>query len=125
MLKSDLEEIISRLGNRINTFSGKTVVLTGGKGFLGRYFVDFFELLNTEILEKPLRLVVLDNLITAGDHASTLLETKHTEFIVHDVIKPFNFNGPVDYVIHAAGIASPFYYRAYPLETLEVAILGT
>ena len=92
MLKSDLEEIISRLGNRINTFSGKTVVLTGGKGFLGRYFVDFFELLNTEILEKPLRLVGLDNLITAGDDASTLLETKHTEFIVHDVIKPFNFN---------------------------------
>jgi UDP-glucuronate decarboxylase len=31
----------------------------------------------------------------------------------------------VDYVIHAAGIASPFYYRAYPLETLEVAITGT
>ena len=31
----------------------------------------------------------------------------------------------MDFVIHAAGIASPYYYRAYPLETLEVAITGT
>jgi UDP-glucuronate decarboxylase len=41
------------------------------------------------------------------------------------VIKPIEWEGPVDYIIHAAGIASPFYYRAYPLETLEVAITGT
>ena len=27
--------------------------------------------------------------------------------------------------MHAAGIASPYYYRAYPLETLGVAIDGT
>jgi UDP-glucuronate decarboxylase len=47
------------------------------------------------------------------------------EFINHDVIQPFSYDGPLDYVIHAAGIASPFYYRAYPLETLEVAITGT
>jgi UDP-glucuronate decarboxylase len=31
----------------------------------------------------------------------------------------------VDYIVHAAGIASPYYYRKYPLETLEVATLGT
>jgi UDP-glucuronate decarboxylase len=32
---------------------------------------------------------------------------------------------PIDYFIHAAGIASPYYYRKYPLETLEVATTGT
>ena len=57
MLKSDLEEIVSRLGNNIEAFAGKTIVLTGGRGFLGRYFVDLFELLNAEILDEPLRLV--------------------------------------------------------------------
>ena len=48
MLKSDLEEIVSRLGNHVHELAGKTVVLTGGRGFLGRYFVDLFEILNTE-----------------------------------------------------------------------------
>jgi len=32
---------------------------------------------------------------------------------------------PFDYIVHAAGIASPYYYRARPLETLDVAFLGT
>ena len=31
---------------------------------------------------------------------------------------------PVDYVLHLAGIASPYYYRKWPLETLEVATTG-
>ena len=34
-------------------------------------------------------------------------------------------DGHFDWIIHAAGIASPYYYRAYPLETLEVATVGT
>jgi UDP-glucuronate decarboxylase len=41
------------------------------------------------------------------------------------VTKDFEWEGDLDYIIHAAGIASPYYYRAYPLETLEVAITGT
>jgi UDP-glucuronate decarboxylase len=45
--------------------------------------------------------------------------------ILHNVIKPLKIAEPLDYVIQAAGIASPYYYRKYPLETLEVATTGT
>ena len=34
-------------------------------------------------------------------------------------------NKKVDIIIHAAGIASPFYYRKQPIKTLDVAIDGT
>jgi UDP-glucuronate decarboxylase len=34
-------------------------------------------------------------------------------------------NAKFDWVIHAAGIASPYYYRAHPVETLNVAVNGT
>ena len=125
MLKTDLTEIVSRLGEDAKQFAGKTVILTGGRGFLGRYFMDVFATLNAEVLETPVRLIVLDNLITAGNYGSKSPSFDHTEFVVHDVIRPFSFDENVDYVIHAAGIASPFYYRAYPLETLGVAISGT
>jgi UDP-glucuronate decarboxylase len=125
MLQSDITEIVSRLGDGAKAFAGKTVLLTGGRGFLGRYFMEVFATLNAEVLDKPVRLVALDNLITAGELGADVLESEHVEFIKHDVIKPFDFDGPLDYIIHAAGIASPFYYRAYPLETLEVAISGT
>ncbi|MBI2174429.1 MAG: NAD-dependent epimerase/dehydratase family protein, partial [Candidatus Omnitrophica bacterium] len=46
-------------------------------------------------------------------------------FISHDIVQPLEFDEPLDYMIQAAGIASPYYYRKYPLETLEVATVGT
>ena len=125
VLKTDLTEIVSRLGEEAKQFAGKTIILTGGRGFLGRYFLNVFAALNANVLEAPVRLIVLDNLITAGNYGSKSPGFDHMEFVVHDVIRPFSFDENVDYVIHAAGIASPFYYRAYPLETLGVAISGT
>ena len=125
MLEADIEEIITNVKSVAEAFAGKTVLLTGGRGFLGRYFVAFFAVLNQRLRGDPVHLIVLDNLITAGREGEKFPETEHVEFIQHDVIKPFIHDGPIDYIVHAAGIASPYYYRAYPLETLEVAISGT
>ena len=124
-LPSDIGEIASRLGETASGFSGKTVLLSGGRGFLGRYFTEVFAHLNANILKEPVKLIVLDNMITAGAEGKAMAERDHISFFRHDVIQPFSWDGPIDYIIHAAGIASPFFYRAYPLETLEVAISGT
>jgi UDP-glucuronate decarboxylase len=125
LLNSDIDEICQRLALPGRDFSGKTVLLTGGRGFLGRYFMEIFARLNETVLDKPVTLVALDNLITAGKEGAEIPEFDNVRFVNHDVTKPFDWDGPLDYVIHAAGIASPYYYRAYPLETLEVAITGT
>jgi UDP-glucuronate decarboxylase len=108
---------------RDDALAGKTVLITGGRGFLGRYFVAVFARLNERVLEQPMNVVVLDNLITSRHSAE--LKLPNVTFAQHDVIQPYVHKGALDYVVHAAGIASPFYYRAYPLETLDVAITGT
>ncbi len=125
VLPSDIEEIARRLAEPAQDLAGKTVLLTGGRGFLGRYFAEVILELNRTILKSPCRLVTADNLITAGESGSRIPEQPNVIFRQHDVIQPMAWDGPLDYVIHAAGIASPFYYRAFPLETLEVAITGT
>jgi UDP-glucuronate decarboxylase len=124
-LQSDIDEVIERLGDVVQNFSGKNILLTGGRGFLGRYFMEVINQLNKDILNKPVTVTVLDNLITAGKEGAQIPEYDHAKFIKHDVTQPFDYESKLDYVIHAAGIASPYYYRAYPLETLEVAISGT
>lgn len=124
-LPSDIKEIIANLKEVAHDFSGKTVLLTGGRGFLGRYFMEIFDCLNKNVLTEPCKLIAIDNFITAGDLGATVTEQPDIRFIEHDASKPLQWDEKVHYVIHAAGIASPFYYRAYPLETLEVATIGT
>lgn len=126
MLQSDIDEIASRVQEAAALLAGKTILLTGGRGFLGRYFARTFVRLNETVLKKsPCQIIILDNLITAGKEGSQTEQMPNCQIFRHDIIKPFKLPGKVDYIIHAAGIASPFYYRAYPLETLEVATAGT
>ena len=124
-LRSDIVEISGRLGKEARQFSGKTVVVAGGCGFLGRYFTAVFTHLSESVLKKPCRLLVVDNFITSGEAGSKPGPVPHGRFIRHDISKPLRAGAKVDYILQAAGIASPFYYRAYPLETLEAAIGGT
>lgn len=125
LLKGDIQQIIENIMDVSNGFSGKKILLTGGRGFLGRYFMEIFNELNVTVLTNKLKVIVLDNLITSGKEGAEIPNYKNIEFINHDVIKEFIFNEKLDFIVHAAGIASPYYYRAYPLETLGVAIEGT
>jgi UDP-glucuronate decarboxylase len=124
-IPSDIEEIIVRLGDGVQAFEGKSVILAGGAGFLGRYFVAVFSYLNRRVFRRPVAVTVVDNMITAGPLGELVKDEEFITYVNHDVIRPLDVPGQVDFVIHAAGIASPFYYRRYPLETLDVAITGT
>ena len=70
-LESDIGEIVERLGPAADAFSGKTVLITGGRGFLGRYFTRVFSALNSRPGFAKCRVLALDNLITAGDAGRT------------------------------------------------------
>src|SRR5215469_10260984 len=124
-LTSDIAEIADSLGPLSQDLAGRTVMITGSQGFLGRYFTQLLAYLNQNVLERPCKLQLLDNLVTAGQAGGAIQNLPHTTFHNRDVSQLGEWADPVDFVIHAAGIASPFYYRAYPLQTLEVAVSGT
>jgi len=124
-LESDINEISERIGKYANNFSNKTIVLTGGKGFLGRHIVEVFKKLNQSYLKQPTKLIVLDNLITAGYFGQNSIDDPNIQFIQHDVIKKIEIHDKIDYIIHAAGIGSPQHYKDHPLETLDISIIGT
>ena len=123
-LESDLSEIIAGLPLEVADLAGKRVLIAGGGGFLGRYFLAVFSHLNNKILKRPCHVCMLDNFRVAD---SSLIGTLGDwgESFTADICRDPLPEGKFDLIIHAAGIASPYYYRAYPLETLEVATVGT
>lgn len=123
LLESDVNEIAESLGPLAHEFAGKRILLTGARGFLGKYFSAVFLRLNSTVLRNPCEVIALDNFITAGGNG-TVLNDRNFAFVKHDVIKPFHPERKVDFILHAAGVASPAHYRKYPLETLKVATIG-
>lgn len=125
LLPSDIAEIADHLGDTVEAFDGKTILLSGARGFLGRYLAETFGYLNRKRLRHPCRVIATDNLITAGALGRDVRDKDGVTFLKHDVIEPMRVKKPLHFILHVAGIASPYYYRAYPLETLDVAVTGT
>lgn len=124
IIQEDTESIVRRITPIAEDFAGKTVLIIGGLGFLGRNFRAVFDILNERVLSKPCEIIVVDSLITSTSKSGGP-DAEDDDFMRHDIRNPLQVDQKLDYIIHCAGVASPFYYRKFPVETIEVATLGT
>ncbi|HEV8590560.1 MAG TPA: NAD-dependent epimerase/dehydratase family protein [Pyrinomonadaceae bacterium] len=121
----DVAEIIERLGSDVRRLSGKTILLTGGAGFLGRHITAVVKRLNQGILSKPITLISVDNFITGDPRAHRNGSDPNILQVWADVAHPLPIREDVDFIMHAAGVASPVHYMRHPIETIESAVHGT
>ena len=114
------------LSNELNQMSGSTVLVTGAAGFLGRYLIAVFQAHNL-LHPRPINLIAIDNYITSiplEKNDSRKIDP-NIEWIYGDAQIAAELPNHIDYIIHAAGIASPEHYQANPLETVDVAVNAT
>ena len=97
----------------------KTILITGGAGFIGSHLCDLF-------VNKGYRIICLDNLITGSfGNISHLMEKQEFIFIKHNVTMDLYVARSIYAVLHFASPASPIDYLEYPIPTLKVGALGT
>jgi UDP-glucuronate decarboxylase len=127
LLKRDLDYICVNLREEFARMAGKRLLITGGAGFLGYYLVQAALHFNAaEGRNEPIRVTVWDNFIRGEPQWLQALQgTQHLTVARCDLIKPLVQPMPdFEWIIHAAGIASPPFYRKYPLKTIDANING-
>jgi nucleoside-diphosphate-sugar epimerase len=123
IIKEDIKALSDIFVAYKAAMEGKTFLITGAGGLLGNYMVKLLRYMNENVLDTPCKAILLDNFVTGYEKA--INSDENIKFIKHNVIEPFDTDEPIDYIIHAAGIASPVYYTRFPIETLDVGIIGT
>ena len=126
IVRQDIESIAHRAASELDALAGREVLLTGGAGFLGYTLVHLLGQVGESDGRPPIRLTIYDN-FSRGHKPwlNELAERPHIRLVDHDITRPLPASMPrFDYIIHAASIASPIYYRRYPIETIDANVNG-
>lgn len=127
LLSEDLESICKDLDAELPRLAGKRLLITGGGGFLGYYLVQAALHWNrTRGSRGIIDVTVWDNYLRGVPAwLEALRSDKNLHLVRFDMTKPLPKDmGHFDWIIHAAGIASPIYYRQKPLECIDANIIG-
>ena len=96
--------------------SSKTILVTGGSGFLGSFLCE-------KLLELGHEVICLDNFYTgAKRNILHLLDNHRFELIRHDVTFPLYVQ--VDEIYNLACPASPIHYQRDPVQTVKTCVHG-
>ena len=131
-INKDIDDIINRLNKEKISFKDKTILVTGGAGFLGSWVCDV-------LVKQGAFCICLDNLSSGRfDNISQLMDKENFRFINHDISEPIYFGltyhpkgicigdiRRIDIVMHMASRASPFEFKRYPIPILKSNTLGT
>jgi UDP-glucuronate decarboxylase len=127
VIRNDLDSMVEDLAAELSAMSGRTLLIAGGAGFLGYYLVQtplHWNRLNRDA--PPIDVIVADNFVRGVPEWLTALQNSdHLRLLKHDITRPLPPDlGIQHYFIHAASIASPAYYRQYPIETMDANVNG-
>lgn len=129
-LEDDMNFIHHSLNFETKFLAGSSIVITGCGGFLGKYFVTYLTKFMRELDLK--KVVCIDNFRNGIPQWIQDLQKIAPEGVleVHRIdvtsseFSSFVSQQNANYFIHAASIASPTFYREFPLETARANTLG-
>lgn len=103
---------------RISSRTSRRILVTGGAGFLGSQLCD-------RHIEAGDRVICMDDLSTGRpENIAHLCDNPNFVFSHHDVVEPFDIEGPLDIIYNMACPASPPKYQRNPIQTMMTCVYG-
>jgi UDP-glucuronate decarboxylase len=126
VVEVDLEYIAGKLTEEFPCLEGRNLLITGGAGFLGHYLVQSALHWNRTRARQPIHVTVFDSYIRGVPEWLKRLDgNPHLHLEKQDLAEPLPAKmDDFQYIIHAASIASPTYYRKDPIGTMDANVNG-
>lgn len=125
MINQDCYNIIDKVGSKFFNLEGKTILITGASGMLASYFLDTIRILNEQYFKIPCKVIcILRSLVDNYSRLEHLNNLENFVFITQNIAEGMNIETGVDYIIHAASMASPKAYLKNGIETIYTNLNG-
>ena len=96
----------------------KTILVTGGAGFIGSHLCEF-------LLNKNNKIICVDNFFTGSrTNLQHLFKNQNFKLIEHDIINPLFVDEKLDQIYNLACPASPIHYQFNAIRTIKANTLG-
>lgn len=116
-ISEDLASIRKNLEYLKKKIEGKTVLITGGAGFLGSWFCDV-------ALSLGANVICVDNMSSGADANIKHLIGNDKFTLIRKSVVDFETDKKIDFVVHMASMASPPLYQKHPVDTLDSNLIG-
>ncbi|WP_113672569.1 NAD-dependent epimerase/dehydratase family protein [Vallitalea guaymasensis] len=123
--KQDMLEILNGLTEEEKKkLSGSSILITGFAGSLGYSLLHFFLYYAKELRIK--KIYGIDNYVFGQPEwldtfkDNSIFDLRNLDITICDL----EFAKDANFIFHMASLASPVYYRLYPIETIDADVLG-
>ena len=111
----------------LTPLSGKTILLSGATGMIGKCIIDLLAAYNqAHPDEKPIQVIALSrNSQSAEERLAEYWDKDFFRYIACDVNEEIPECGQADYIIHAASNTHPLQYSQDSIGTITANVIGT
>ena len=123
----DLEHIFENTHDIWESFRGKSIFLTGGTGFFGKWLLESFIYANEKLaLNSKITTLTRNPEAFLIDYPFYKEHTNSVQFVKGDILNyDFNLDEKFQFIIHAATAASEALNKSNPLLMMDTITIGT